>query len=120
MNSLLFGIALSAILSIASLVIVLLRVSPLTAPNQAIPAFFLSLFLAISTVATLGFVALWKYVPHHTWDTGKLMGIAMRQGAFVGAATIIVLQFHILELLTWWIALMIFAVFLLIELALEH
>jgi hypothetical protein len=119
MTSLLFGICLSALLSTTSLLVVLFRVSPLTAPLYALPALFVSLFLAVSSVTTLLFYAFWRVVPLHSWDIGKMLGISMRQGVFVGVATIILLVFHLLGLLTWWIAVMIYGVFLLIELALN-
>ena len=118
MSSLLFGIILSALFSVTSLLVVLLRVSPLLSPVQALPAFFLSLFLSISTVTTLLLLAVWKLVPIHSWDTGKLMSLSLRQGILL--ATIILVVFHLLGLLNWWIAVMIYATFLLIELALEH
>ena len=120
MNNLLFGIILSALLSSTSLLVVLLRVSPLTSPEQAVPAFFLSAFLSISTVATLIFWALWKTVPIHTWDTGKLLSVSLRQGFFIGAVIMLLILFHLLALLNWWVALMIFSVFLLVELALNY
>lgn len=120
MNSLLFGISVAALLSTTSLLIVLFRVSPLLAPLQAIGAFFLSVFLSVCTAGTLMFMGIWKYVPHHTWDTGKLTSISLRQGIFLGSATTILLLFHLLGLLNWWIAIMIYGVFVLIEMALDH
>lgn len=119
MTTLLFGISVSALLSTASLLVVLFRVSPLTAPGYAIPAFFVSLFLAASSVMTLAFYSLWRFVPLHSWDLGQILGISVRQGAFTGLATAILLLFHILGLLTWWIAAMIYGVFVLVELALH-
>lgn len=120
MNTLVFGISLAALLSSTSLLIVLVRVSPLTAPAQAIPALFVSLFLSISTVSALLFMLLWKYIPHHTWDMGKLTSVSLRQGIFLGTATVILVVFHLLGLLTWWIALLIYGLFALVEAALEH
>lgn len=120
MNNLLFGISLSALLSVTSLLIVLFRVSPLSAPAQAVPAFFVSMFLSISSVSTLLLLAFWKYVPVHSWDDGKVLSIALRQGIFIGIASILLLLFHVLGLLTWWIGLLIYGVFILVELALEH
>jgi hypothetical protein len=120
MNSIIFGISLAALLSTTSLLIVLFRVSPLLAPTQAIVAFFLSVFMSVTTVGTLIFMGLWKYVPHHTWDMGKLTSISLRQGVFLGSASSILLLFHLLGLLTWWIAVMIYGVFILVEMALEH
>ncbi len=119
MTSLLFGICLSALLSITSLLVVLFRVSPLLAPSYAIPAFFVSLFLSVSSVGTLLFYALWRVVPLHSWDLGQILGISIRQGVFLGLSTVILLLFHLLGLLTWWIAVMIFGVFVLVELALN-
>ncbi|MDD5103505.1 MAG: hypothetical protein PHX93_03835 [Candidatus Peribacteraceae bacterium] len=120
MTSLLFGLSLAALLSITSLVIILLKVSPLTVPAQAIPAFFLSLFLSISTVGSLLFLALWKWLPTHSWDAGRIMSVAIRQGVFLAIAVVILVLFHLWELLTWWIAILIFLVFGLIELALDQ
>ena len=119
MTSLLFAISLSALLSTTSLLVVLFRVSPLTAPLYAIPAFFISLFLAISSIGTLLFYAIWRMVPLHSWDLGQVLGISLRQGVFLGFATCVLVLFHILSLLTWWIAIMIYAVFVLVELALN-
>ena len=120
MNTLVFGISLAALLSTTSFLIVLFRVSPLLAPTQAVIAFFFSVLLSVSTVSTLLFMALWKTVPHHTWDTGKLTSISLRQGIFFGSATAIVLLFLLLQLLNWWVAVLIYGVFILVELALEH
>ncbi|MDD5624102.1 MAG: hypothetical protein PHI23_05365 [Candidatus Peribacteraceae bacterium] len=119
MNSLLFGLSLSAILSLTSLVIILFRVSPLMAPEQGLPAFFLSLFLSISTLGALLALLLWRFIPH-SWDTGKMMSIALRQGIFLGLGTVLLVLFHLFGLLTWCVAIMIYAVFVLVELALEH
>lgn len=119
MTSLIFGISVSALLSTTSLLVVLLRVSPLSAPGYAIPAFFISLFFSISSVMSLSFYALWRFVPLHSWDLGQILGISVRQGVFMSLATVILLIFNILGLLTWWIAVMIYGVFVLIELALN-
>lgn len=120
MNSLVFGISLAATLSTTSLLIVLFRVSPLLAPAQALSALFLSSLLSVTTVGTLLLMGLWKYILHISWDTGKLTSISLRQGIFLGIAVTITLLFLVLQLLTWWIAILIFGVFLLVELALEH
>lgn len=120
MSSLPFGIAIAAVFSVTSLLIVLFRVSPLTAPAQALPAFFVALFLTMSTVGTIFFIALWRFLPWHVWDTGKITAIALRQGIFLALATTVVMLFLVLQLLNWWITLLIFGVFVLIELACRH
>lgn len=119
MTSLLFGIILSALLSLTSLLTVIFRVSPLSAPTQALPAFYLSLLLSISSVGALLFALLWRLFPWHNWDSGKLLSISLRQGIFLGTATVIVLLFHVEELLNWWIGILIYMVFILVELALQ-
>ena len=120
MNSLVFGISLAALFSTTSLLIVLFRVSPLLAPAQAILAFFLSIFMSVTTVSTLLFIGIWRKIPGHTLDTGRLTSISLREGIFLGTATAILLLFHLLQLLTWWIAILIYGVFLLVEMALDH
>lgn len=120
MTSLLLGLSGAALLSVTSLLIILLRVSPLTAPAQAVPAFFLSLFLAVSTVGSLLFLLLWKLLPTHSWDSGRIVSVSLRQGIFLGIAVSILTGFFLLELLTWWIVLLLMLVFGLIELALNQ
>ena len=120
MTSLLFSITLAAALSITSLFAVLFRVSPLTAPAQAIPAFFASIFLSITCTATILLFLLWRFVPVHAWDEGKILSISLRQGTLLGMGTVVLILFHLLGLLTWWIGILIYTVFLLIELALQH
>lgn len=120
MTTLLYSIIIAALLSVTSLIAVLLRVSPLLSPFQALPAFFLSVFLSIATTSTLLLYLLWKWFPVHAWDEGKILGISLRQGVFLAAATSILILFYLMGILNWWIGVMIYVVFLLIELALQH
>lgn len=120
MTGLLFSVILAAVLSLTSLLTVLLRVSPLTSPGQALSTFFLSLFLGIMSVGCLAMYGLWKVVPLHTWDDGTTLRIALRQGFFLAAVVVLTLLFHLLGILTWWAAATIVAIFVLIELALHY
>lgn len=120
MNSLIFGISLSAILSSLSFLVVLLRVSPLSAPTYALPSFFMTFFLMVCSVSTLIYIGIWHFVPHHSWDTGKLTSISLREGIFTGLGLCILLFFLLFQLATWWICLLVAAVFVSIELALPH
>ncbi len=119
MSSLVFGIIVSAMLSATSLLVVLFRVSPLTSPGYAFPAFLAALFLSVSSISSLFFLTLWTYVPLHTWDAGKILGISVRQGILLGLGTSAILLFHLVGALTWWIALLIVLVFVLVEVALN-
>lgn len=120
MNSLLFGISISAVLSLLSFLVVLFRVSPLTAPAYAMPSFIATFFLAACSISTLLYIAMWHYIPHHSWDTGKLMSISLREGIFTGLALCTMLLFLLFQLATWWIFLLVAAVFVCIELAMQH
>lgn len=120
MTTLFFSIATAAVLSITSLLVVIFRVSPLLSPGYALPAFFLSVFLTVVSVSTLALFFLWKWFPIHAWDEGKILGISLRQGIFLGCATVVLLLFLVLGLLTWWIAVLIYTVFALVEIALHH
>ncbi|MBM3228172.1 hypothetical protein FJZ27_04945 [Candidatus Peribacteria bacterium] len=120
MSSLPFGLAISAALSVTSLLIVLFRVSPLTAPLQAIPALFVSAFLSATTVGALVSIGIWRLIPIHDWDRGRITAIGLRQGLLLGLATTVTLLFLVLRLLNWWIAILIFGVFALIELSSKH
>lgn len=119
MSSLVFGITASALLSVTSLLIVLFRTSPLLSPGQALPAFFVALFLSVSSVGALAFLALWRLIPLHAWDAGKVLGISVRQGILLGLGTVLLILFHILGVLTWWIGILIYLVFALVEFALD-
>jgi hypothetical protein len=119
MRSLLFALALAAILSVTSLLAVLFRVSPLTAPSQALLAFFGSIFLSVASVGTLLFYGFWKIVPLKLWDEGKILSIALRQGIFLACALVLLILFHLLSILTWWIGILIVMIFVIVELALH-
>lgn len=120
MPTLLYSIIVAALLSTTSLIAVLLRVSPLLSPVQALPSFFVSVFLSVASIMTLLLYVLWKFFPIHAWDEGKILSISLRQGIFIAVATCILILFHLLAILNWWIGLLIYVVFLLIELALQH
>ena len=120
MTTLLFSIITATLLSVTSFLVVLFRVSPLTSPGQALPAFFASVFLSIASVSTLLLFALWRKFPLHARNEGKILSISLRQGMLLGTAAMVIILFHLLGILTWWIGTMIFAVFFLIELALQH
>jgi hypothetical protein len=118
-TNLLYSIIVAAMLSTTSLLSIIFRVSPLSLPGQAVTAFFVSLFLTVASLSTLVFAAFWRWFPVHAWDEGKTLSIALRQGLFLATATVILLLFQLLSLLTWWIAILILLVFILIETALH-
>lgn len=119
MPTLIFGIAISALLSITSLMVVLTRVSPILSPVYAVPAFLVSLLLAVGSTATLALWFLWSRVPVHFWDTGKIITVSLRQGVLFSLCTVILFGLDVLQLFSWGAALLTVAVFSLIEVAMN-
>ena len=52
-------------------------------------------------------------------DAGRKITIALREGVFLGLGTVIIFLLQILGVLTWWIGVLVFLVFVLVELALQ-
>lgn len=119
MTSLLFGLSLSALLSVTSLLVILFRVSPLQAPVQALPAFFLSLLLSAASLGTLVAYLLWRRFAPAAKNDAAVFRIAFREGVFLALLAALLLALLLLQILTWWIALLAFAVFALVETALH-
>lgn len=119
MTSLLFGLWLSALLSFTSLLVILFRVSPLGAPLQALPAFFLSLLLSVSSIGMLVTYLFWKRFGSIGKSDATISRIAFREGAFLALLTLLLLSLLLFQILTWWIALLVLSVFVLVEVALH-
>ncbi|MBI1934490.1 hypothetical protein HYS30_02370 [Candidatus Peregrinibacteria bacterium] len=119
MTSLLFSLSLSALLSVTSLLVILFRVSPLQAPLQALPAFFLSLLLSVSSISMLLAYLLWKRFGPAAKSDGIVFRIAFREGIFLALFTILLLSLLLFQILTWWIALLVLTMFVLVEVALH-
>lgn len=118
MTSILVRIAVAAILSLTSLIVILFRVSPLASPGLAVPIFFLTIFLAVASIGTLICYAIWSRLSVEGMDAGRKLSVSLREGLFLGGATVLLFLFLILEILTWWIAVLIYLIFFLIEMAL--
>ncbi len=119
MTPLLLRIAAAAFFSLASLIVVLFRVSPLTSPGLAIPFFFLTVFLSVASITTLLCYALWRALSVEGMDTGRMVSVSLREGFFLATATTLLIVFQILGILTWWIGGLIYLVFVLVEVALH-
>ena len=119
LTSLLLRIGSASLLSFTSLLVILFRVSPLSSPTVAVPFFFLTLFLFSASTVTLIGLGSWQYVKIEGMDTGKKISIAFREGLFFATAITLVFLFQILGILTWWIIVLIFLVFILVEMALQ-
>ncbi len=130
MTGALTGIALAFFLSLSSLAVVILRVSPLTAPEFALPFFFLSVFIAVtslialilSIIRSITILKPWtgSEDAHPALKTKKIVGLSLRQGVFFAVATCLVLFLWVLHIMNWWIVILIYAVFVLVEMALNR
>lgn len=118
MTSIILRIAIAATLSASSLLVILFRVSPLSAPGIAVPLFFLTLFLTIASFSTLLCFFVWSRLSVEGMDIGRKISVSLREGIFLGTATVLLFAFQILGILTWWIGILIYLVFILVELAL--
>jgi hypothetical protein len=119
MTQILLKIGVAAFLSLASLMVIVFRVSPLLAPEFAIPFFLLTLFLTVACFGSLGCYFLWGALGVEGMDAGRRISVALREGLFLAAATDLLFIFLMLGILTWWIGILIYVVFILIELALH-
>lgn len=118
MTSILARIAIAALLSLTSLIVIVFRVSPLSAPGLAVPFFFLTLFLTVATFGTLIFYVVWSRLSMEGMDAGRKLSISLREGLMLAGATVLLFLFLLLGILTWWIGLLIYLIFFLIEMAL--
>ena len=108
------GIAFAAVLGWTAFAIVIWRLNPFISTAFAIPFFFASLFVALtSTLTLIGFYGrVWFrrgeiYFQH--------INISFRQAILISLAVCIALAFQILRILTWWDGFLIAAAVGLIE-----
>lgn len=111
----LITIGLTAALSWAAWIIVLLKLDPYESTGMALGLFFVSLLFAlIGTFTLLGFglrrwIGKQEIYYHH-------LTVSLRQGLLLSICTLISIMLLILGLLTWWNGLLLVTVALLIEL----
>lgn len=117
MTGALTGIALAFFLSLSSLAVVLLRVSPLSSPEFALPFFFLSIFIVVASFIALFLLIIRDLLNNQPLRSRQFVGSSLRQGIFMAAGTCLVILLHLLHILNWWIALLMYAIFILIEMA---
>jgi hypothetical protein len=117
MTGALAGITLALFLSLSSFIVVMLRVSPLISPKFALPFFFLSIFIAITAFIALILSVMKGFLTHQPFRSRRIISSSLRQGLFTGIGTCLIILLWLLHVLNWWIAALVYAVFVLIELA---
>ena len=120
MTGALAGITLALFLSLSSLAVVLLRVSPLSASGFALPFLFLSLFIALSSGATIILSVIKGLLKHQAVRSRSIISSSMRQGIFTALGTCFLVFLYLLRVLNWWIAVLVYAIFILIEMAINR
>ncbi|MDD5055676.1 MAG: hypothetical protein PHZ00_05420 [Candidatus Peribacteraceae bacterium] len=119
MTLILLRIATAGILAILSLMIILFRVSPFSASSVALPFFFLTLFLAIASFGSLIAFSVWSRLPVEGMDVGKKLSVSLREGIFLSVASVLLVLLQILDVYTWWIGVLVYLIFVLVEGALH-
>ena len=117
MTGALTGIALAFLLSLSSLAVVILRVSPLFSPEFALPFFFLSIFIVVASFVALLLLMIKDLLNNQPLRSRQFVGSSLRQGIFIASGTCFVILLYLLQILNWWIALLVYAIFILIEFA---
>lgn len=126
MPTALASILIAFLLSLSSLLIVFMRVSPLLSPEFALPFFFASVLGAVSSLLTLLLAlakSLLQRLPEgvtegsHSFLSRAVLRSSLRQGILLGSATCVVLFLFLLRIHNIWIALLVYAAFILIEMA---
>lgn len=127
----LLGLLSTSLLSLSSLVVVLVRISPLLDPAYALSFLFLTFFFTVGTMSSSLLIALHVYLlkaaaPRSgasaptTGDAQSLLRSSLRRGFLFALASCIILFLHLLHVLTWWIAGLVYLVLILVELAVEE
>lgn len=101
----------------SSLLVILFRVSPLEAPLLALPGLLVTTWLSVACLGSLVAYAIWARLSVEGMDTGKRVSASLREGACLASVAAILIGFLMMGILTWWIALLVALVFLLVEMA---
>jgi len=117
MSNTLLSLASASLLSLSSLLVVLVRMSPLLDPAYALFFLFLTLFFSVGTVAS-SFLITFQVCLLKT-DAQEVLRPSLRRGFLFALLTCVLLFLHLLHVLTWWIAGLVYLVLILVELAVE-
>lgn len=110
-----FGSFLAAIVGWAIWLAVILFLDPLQAGLLGFALFFLTLFLAVaSTASLLGYLVRRLLAP--AVFSAYTVRVALRQGLWLSLFLNLLLLLHLLELYRWWLGVLLIIAFLSIEL----
>lgn len=108
------GIFITAILGWASWLVVVFNISPFISHQIALTLFYASLFVALTTTFTLLIYYLrTSLIKNHLYFAH--LNVSLRQGSLLALMVNIGLVFQRLRVLTWWDALLLLIIVMLIE-----
>jgi hypothetical protein len=114
-NRYVLSVAVASILSFLSLYLVLTKIDPFTDESLALGLYFISLFLAVSSVLTLlGYF--FRILFYREELFLNHFNVSLRQGIILGFCIVAIMGFQILRTLTWWNGLIIVLMCFLVEL----
>jgi hypothetical protein len=114
-NRYVLSVAVASILSFLSLYLVLTKIDPITDESLALGLYFISLFLAVSSVLTLlGYF--FRILFYREELFLNHFNVSLRQGIILGFCIVAIMGFQILRTLTWWNGLIIVLMCFLVEL----
>ncbi len=110
----LFSILITAFLGWASWFVVLHKLSPFTTPELSLALFFSSFFLALASTFSALIYALRMWITKPKTHKNAINS-AFREGALIAFMICMGAIFQRLRVLTWWDALLLVAIILLLE-----
>ena len=115
LNRYVLSVVIASITSFLSLYLVLSKIDPFTDERLALILFFISLFLAVSTVLTLvGYF--FRILFYREELFMNHFNVSLRQGIILGFCLCAIMGFQVFRTLTWWNGLIILLISFLVEL----
>ena len=107
-------IALAAVLSWVSWLLVIFKLSPYESMGISLAFFFLTLFIAlVASFSVLGFYFRVWLLKNEIFY--KHINIALRQGFFLALITVFCLVFQMIRVLHWWSGMLLIVITVLLE-----
>ena len=114
-NRYVLALLITAIVSLTSLALVLTRLDPIADEFIAVPLFFGSLFFSASSIFTLAGYA-FRLGFYQDELSLNHFNVSLRQGIILGFSLCAFMGLQLMRTLTWWNALLIGCIALLVEL----
>ncbi len=110
-----FGSFISLLASLGVLTLIVSWVDPTKSPALAFILFFLALFLAVASLASLaGYMTRSIFIRHQL--PAYRVRPSLRQGVFLGVFVCLLLFLQLERILVWWVSAIIVVLFIMIEL----